>query len=195
MILSIMDGVAMSNYRRVFILTTNDNYINDNMLNRPSRIRYVKKYGNLELSVVEEIISDILKYPKYKEDLIDVLRQFTIVTIDLVVSIINEINIHNEPASQFADIFNVEFSSKNMMLFDQSDQKILAYFEFEYRRDVVMKPGSWLNYDIYAKTSDDDELYIGKFKKVEDGIYTFEKDEKEIRLTFKTAINPIFAYG
>lgn len=194
MILSIMDGVAMSNFRRVFILTTNDNYINDNLLNRPSRIRYVKKYGNLELPVVEEIISDILKYPEYKEDLIDVLQQFTIVTIDLVVSIINEINIHNEPASQFVDSFNVEFSSKTYDAFDLSDNKILTYFEFDFKRDIVMKPNSWIGFDIYVKTSDEN-LYIGELKKVENDIYVFEKDDKEIKIKFKSAINPIFAYS
>lgn len=195
MLLSIMDGVAMSNYRRTFILTTNDGHINENMLNRPSRIRYTKKYGNLELAVIEEIISDILKYPEHKQDLIETLQSFSIVTIDLVVSIINEINIHNEPVSHFADIFNVEFSSKRYDAYDSTGQKIVAFFQFDYKRDIVARPNNWINYDIYSKTQDDDSLYLGELKRVDNGIYIFEKDEKEIRLTFKQAINPVFAYS
>lgn len=194
MLLSIMDGVAMSDYRRVFILTTNDNYVNENLLNRPSRIRYQKKYGNLELPVVHEIIDDILQYPEYREDLIETLQSFTIVTIDLVVSIINEINIHNEPASTFADVFNVEFSTKRYDAFDEQGNRVASYFTFDYKRDIVVNPNRWKGIDIYLGTMDGESIYVGDFKGVINNVYTFERDEKETKLTFKTAINPIFAY-
>lgn len=47
-ILQIMDGVYNSKYRKVFLLTTNAMTINENMVGRPSRIRYVKEFGNLD---------------------------------------------------------------------------------------------------------------------------------------------------
>lgn len=44
-VLSFMDGV--SQYRKIFLLTTNELEINNNLLGRPSRIRYVRSFGNL----------------------------------------------------------------------------------------------------------------------------------------------------
>lgn len=46
-ILQIMDGVYNSKYRKVFLLTTNAMTINENMVGRPSRIRYVKEFWQL----------------------------------------------------------------------------------------------------------------------------------------------------
>jgi SpoVK/Ycf46/Vps4 family AAA+-type ATPase len=51
-ILQIMDGVYSSEYRKIFLLTTNEMTINENMVGRPSRIRYVRRFGNLELKTV-----------------------------------------------------------------------------------------------------------------------------------------------
>jgi len=39
-ILTVMDGVLTTEYRKVFLLTTNSTYVNENMLQRPGRIRY-----------------------------------------------------------------------------------------------------------------------------------------------------------
>lgn len=66
-ILQIMDGVYNSKYRKVFLLTTNAMTINENMVGRPSRIRYVKEFGNLDLKVV----NDALQVPEARQDLLD----------------------------------------------------------------------------------------------------------------------------
>lgn len=68
-ILQIMDGVYNSKYRKVFLLTTNA--INENMVGRPSRIRYVKEFGNLDLKVVNEYLDDALQVPEARQDLLD----------------------------------------------------------------------------------------------------------------------------
>ena len=47
-ILQMMDGVYNSEFRKIFLLTTNELNVNDNLLGRPSRIRYVKQFGNLD---------------------------------------------------------------------------------------------------------------------------------------------------
>ena len=59
-ILQIMDGVYNIGYRKVFLLTTNQMTVNENLVGRPSRIRYVKKFGNLDLKTVKEYLDDNL---------------------------------------------------------------------------------------------------------------------------------------
>ena len=92
-ILQIMDGVYTSKYRRVFLLTTNNTHINENMLSRPSRIRYMKEFGNLELAVVTEYLNDNLADQTRKEDLINYLDTLVFSTIDILKSIVDEVNI------------------------------------------------------------------------------------------------------
>lgn len=60
-------------------------------------------------------------------------------------------------------------------------------------RDVTSQQKE-LNAGIYLGTMDGDSIYVGDFKGVINNVYTFERDEKETKLTFKTAIKPIFAY-
>ena len=107
-VLTIMDGVYKTGYKRLFLLTTNNLYINRNMLQRPGRIRYVKTYGDLELSVVNEVIDDLLIYPEFRVDCLEAISTLEIITIDLVKAIINEVNIHNESPTKFMDVFNVK---------------------------------------------------------------------------------------
>jgi hypothetical protein len=106
-VLTIMDGVYKTGYKRLFLLTTNNLYINQNMLQRPGRIRYVKTYGDLELPVVKEIIDDLLLYPEFRADCLEAISTLEIITIDLVKAIINEVNIHVESPTKFMDVFNV----------------------------------------------------------------------------------------
>lgn len=92
-ILQIMDGVYTSPYRRVFLLTTNKTNINENMISRPSRIRYMKEFGNLELAVVTEYLNDNLVDQTRKKDLISYLDTLVFSTIDILRSIVEEVNI------------------------------------------------------------------------------------------------------
>lgn len=43
------------------LLTTNNLYVNENLIGRPSRIRYKKTFGNLQPEVVQEYLDDNLK--------------------------------------------------------------------------------------------------------------------------------------
>ena len=103
-----MDGVYTSEYRRIFLLTTNDLTVNENLLSRPSRIRYVREFGNLEREIVEEYLNDNLIDQSCKDELIDYVDTLTISTIDILKSIVEEVNIHG--IEQFLKIkksFNV----------------------------------------------------------------------------------------
>jgi hypothetical protein len=104
-----MDGVYNSEFRKIFLLTTNDLSINPNLMSRPSRIRYVREFGNLEQEIVEEFLNDELKDQSCKDELIDYIDSLTISTIDILKAIVEEVNIHGiEEFLKFKNSFNVE---------------------------------------------------------------------------------------
>ena len=107
-LLSVMDGVLENGNRRVFLLTTNQLYVNVNILQRPGRMRYLKKYTDLELHTIEEILDDLLERPKYRNDIIEFIARLKLITVDIVKAVVSEVNIHDEPPSAFEKVFNVE---------------------------------------------------------------------------------------
>lgn len=117
-LLSIMDGVYKTEYRKVFILTTNHPWLNENMLNRPGRIRYVKPFTDLNLEQINEIIDDCLTLKDYKEDILDFLKPLKIITVDIVKCIVNEINIHNEKPEVCCLHFNLERKKEKYNIFE-----------------------------------------------------------------------------
>jgi broad-specificity NMP kinase len=139
-ILQIMDGVYTSKYRRVFLLTTNNPSINENLLSRPSRIRYIKHFGNLELEVVKEYLQDNLLDHSCTEQLIAYLDTLIISTIDILKSIVEEINIFGfEEFMKTKEEFNVRAAKYNYDVFKvwagrslPSDPEILKEFLADY---------------------------------------------------------------
>lgn len=120
-ILSIMDGALNLPYRKVFLLTTNDVHINTNMLQRPSRIRYVKTFTDLTIDVIENIVDDVLINKKHKTDIIKYISELDIITIDIVKSVCEEVNIHNESPNNFKDVFNVKASENIFNVYEIID--------------------------------------------------------------------------
>ena len=111
-LLTVMDGVLRTDIRIMFLLTTNDDYLNDNMYQRPSRIRYIKTFGNLDPNVVVEIVNDLLVHKELVDETIKFISELSIITIDLVKSIVQEVNIHHESPYVFGDIFNITSNDK-----------------------------------------------------------------------------------
>ena len=110
-VLSFMDGVHNSQYRKIFLLTTNELEINDNLLGRPSRIRYVRSFGNLPEETTLELLNDILIDKGTIEPVLDLIRQMQIVTVDLVKALAQEVNIHGaDKIDLIRKNFNLEFS-------------------------------------------------------------------------------------
>ena len=110
-VLSFMDGVHNSQYRKIFLLTTNELEINNNLLGRPSRIRYVRSFGNLPEETTLELLNDILTDKSAIEPVLDLIRQIQIVTVDLVKALAQEVNIHGvDKIDMIRKNFNLEFS-------------------------------------------------------------------------------------
>lgn len=106
--LTIMDGALTSKHRRVFLLTTNKLYIDENLIERPGRIRYLKKFDYLSHEIVTEIVDDILKHKDLRTDCINFISNLETITVDIVKAVLNEVNIHGESPNVFSDVFNVK---------------------------------------------------------------------------------------
>lgn len=117
MLLSLTDGVSKSFYKRLFIFTSNSPGFSDKFIDRPGRIRYIKTFGNLEVSTIEEIVDDLLENKDFRSDAIKFISSLNLITIDIVKSIIQEINIHDEPPKEFEDVFNVRKLSVSISIF------------------------------------------------------------------------------
>lgn len=107
-LLSVMDGVLNSNTNKtLFLFTTNSTDINRYLLNRPSRLRYIKEYDSLEIPVIIEIMEDLLDDKSKKNDLITYFSSLEFLTIDSVKTIIHELNIHGGEIKDFQDYYNL----------------------------------------------------------------------------------------
>lgn len=127
--LTIMDGSMNSPYRRMFILTTNTLSIDQNFIDRPSRIRYLQTFDNLRPDVVEEIVDDLLVNKSLKDDCIKFIATLKIITVDIVKSILNEVNLFNESPFEFKDMFNITVNTGTYdVTFTTLDGEFVAEF-------------------------------------------------------------------
>lgn len=94
-LLKLIDGVY-NRSRKLYILTTNTLNINENLLGRPGRIRYIKQFGNLTEKAINEYLDDNLKVPGERENILQKIDLLEISTIDILGSIVDEVNIHGE---------------------------------------------------------------------------------------------------
>lgn len=90
-----IDGVYNCK-RKLYILTTNKLTVDENLLGRPGRIRYIKEFGNLSTKAINDIIDDNLLDASLKSDIIKLVDTLEISTIDILKSIIDECNIMGE---------------------------------------------------------------------------------------------------
>lgn len=107
-LLMLMDGVMKNEHRKLFLLTTNELRIDANLIQRPGRIRYIKTFENLSPDVVMEILNDRLLNKEHIKQTAQFIAELEMITVDIVCSIIDEVNIHDEVPEKFKDVFNVK---------------------------------------------------------------------------------------
>ena len=111
-LLRLIDGVY-NQTRKLYILTTNQLTLNDNLLGRPGRIRYRFEFGNLQPKAVKDYIDDNLlpQYADQRESILEQVDLLEISTIDILKALVDEVNIHgclpeiqclNIPTAKFA---------------------------------------------------------------------------------------------
>lgn len=94
-LLKLIDGVY-NRTRKLYILTTNKLHINENLLGRPGRIRYIQEFTNLPKAAVEEYLEDNLEDKSKKQAVMDIVDLLEISTIDILKSIVEEFNIFGD---------------------------------------------------------------------------------------------------
>lgn len=94
-LLKLIDGVY-NRTRKLYILTTNKLHINENLLGRPGRIRYIQEFTNLPKTAVEEYLEDNLEDKSKKQAVMDIVDLLEISTIDILKSIVEEFNIFGD---------------------------------------------------------------------------------------------------
>lgn len=107
--LSIIDGLSRSQFRRLFLFTSNNKRLDDNMIDRPSRIRYIFEFENLADSIISELLDDILseEAAQFKQEIIDYTSTLKVLSMDAIKVIAEEVNIFLEPPSAFKNIINL----------------------------------------------------------------------------------------
>lgn len=140
-LLEVMDGAATNSNRRLFLLTTNTRKINNNLIDRPKRIRYVKDFSQLNLMTINEVIDDCLLHKEYKEDLLVVLSKTKLVTIDVLLELIREINLFRKLASELTTDMNIFAIEEKYDLYINNELKVknenLANItQFSYITDI-----------------------------------------------------------
>ena len=127
-LLKMIDGVY-NHRRKLYILTTNELTLDDNLIGRPGRIRYVKQFGNLELDVINEVITDTLEDKSLADGLIRLVNSLEISTIDILKSLIEECNITGRIPDP--NLFNVPLSNLKLRLLRFSDLDEVRFEDVE----------------------------------------------------------------
>ena len=94
-LLKLVDGVY-SNSRKLYLLTTNQLNVNENLLGRPGRIRYIHEFKNLPKEAVQAYVNDNLIDKSKAPAVYTQVDQLTISTIDILKSIVDEVNMLGE---------------------------------------------------------------------------------------------------
>ena len=108
-LLTTVDGMSRSSFKRLFIFTTNTTSINENFLDRPSRIHYQFEFARVADEIIEGLIEDSLPADlmHFKSDIISFLATRQICTIDIVKAVIAEVRTFREAPLMFADLLNI----------------------------------------------------------------------------------------
>lgn len=168
-ILTIMDGVYNCLKRKVFILTTNELTINPCLLSRPSRIRYKKEFNNISLEVINYLLDTFLKDQSFKGELFNYVTSLEVCSVDIIKSIITEVNIHGKESFEFIkEIFNVKPSTSRYHVVSVPAE-YYDYSENLYKSRSRERAFKDLRrfYDLYNKTNKSDEE-TAEFAKMRD---------------------------
>lgn len=116
--LQLLDGLN-NEYKKLFIFIANTE-VNTYLINRPSRIKYYIDYEGISEENAKIIINDLLLDKSFGENLLENL-DLSSLTMDILISIIQEINIQNVPYTEFKDIFNYSMTPQEYLVFEKKE--------------------------------------------------------------------------
>lgn len=181
-LLKMIDGV-MNKSRKLYLLTTNTLNINENLIGRPGRIKYIKSFGNITAKAINQYVDDNLEIPQAREDVMTLVNSLEISTIDTLKAIVDEANIHggicdenclNVPVStQYISILYYEIKdSDDLETAERQFKDAKAYIKKYARMDKLV---SW-TYGKWDRKTDPDFDWYGE------NPYTPENEEGDVKI-------------
>ena len=106
-LLSVLDGTKSISHNLYLLSVNNVFKLDDNLISRPGRIRYHFKYENISDDVIREFCNDNLIKERAGDidDVIDAVKICKVESLDIVQSIVNEMNIFKD--NSVADIIKI----------------------------------------------------------------------------------------
>lgn len=112
-LLTFLDGVE-SNTKKLVLMTANrTNNINENLWDRPSRVRYVRHFDNNDTSYIKEIIKDKGIDDKNNKIYDYISNNFSYITIDNILSFLEEYKLFGNNYNFDEIVANLNISTKN----------------------------------------------------------------------------------
>lgn len=102
-LLTLLDGKYKTNM--LFLMTSNEMIENKYLYNRLGRLKYYKEFNGVKIDTAIEVIDKKLKHTIHKDALIKLFETINPLTFDTIESMIEDINIHDEPAIEAASHF------------------------------------------------------------------------------------------
>ena len=150
-LLRLIDGVY-NQTRKLYILTTNQLTLNDNLLGRPGRIRYRFEFGNLLPKAVKDYLDDNL-LPEYADQCKSILEQVDLLeisTIDILKALVDEVNIHGRlPKSQCLNIPTAKHAFEILEFYYIAEldryKEVKAFIDKHMKEDEAATISEWLH--------------------------------------------------
>ncbi|MBO4565449.1 MAG: AAA family ATPase [Bacteroidaceae bacterium] len=150
-LLRLIDGVY-NQMRKLYILTTNQLTLNDNLLGRPGRIRYRFEFGNLLPKAVKDYLDDNLlpKYANQRKSILEQVDLLEISTIDILKALVDEVNIHGRlPESQCLNIPTAKHAFEILEFYYIAEldryKEIKAFIDKHMKEDDATTVSEWLH--------------------------------------------------
>lgn len=171
-LLTFMDGVFTSSYKRLFLLTTNKVYLPDAMVSRPSRIRYIKEFGDLSYESINEILQDSVEDKELIPKLAKILCELENITVDIVKSVAEEANIYGIAEKEFFNIFNIKRENDRFDIYEivNGEMTVTPVIEGISMEDELYE-GLYIRYHKQGVMG-----YVTNFNE-ENGVFTVRDDE------------------
>lgn len=164
-LLKLIDGV-MNKSRKLYILTTNRLDINDNLIGRPGRIRYIKQVDGISDSSVVEYLEDNLIHEDMLLDVVNLVKELKVSTIDTLKCIVDEVNMTHSLGT--LDCLNLNFKRNRYRIICTENEDVYKKLRKEFGKhknldrwfDEVNKDGYYSNYNLISRNYENDVITL-----------------------------------
>ena len=145
-LLKLIDGVY-NEARKLYIMTTNTLRLDENLLGRPGRVRYIKRFGNLSAKAVNDYVDDNLEDKSKKQKILELVDSLEISTIDILKVIVEETNIFGDvPSDRLLNVPRADFRFSVMEfsgLAEDRENELKEFVKTNLGKDETLR--EWLS--------------------------------------------------